>query len=149
MTSRVTHLSRWLPALLAALPVIVCLAGVALRRASPPPPEEPFPRPLIPAGAAFLSKAPGEDDRCYAHVVARVGPVSLDAATRWAAALGLPCEADADAGAACATWSTAGRKDPFWGRGEGEPDGLDTVQARLDGSTLIVDWGDYLCSGPM
>lgn len=148
-TSRLTTLYRWLPVLVAALPVVLCLLGGLLRRLSPPAPEEPFPRPLIPAGAAFLSKQRGESDQCYAHVVARVGPVSREVASQWASALDLPCAGDPDAGAGCARWSTDRREDPFWGRGAGEPDGLDTVQARLEGTTLIVDWGDYLCAGPM
>lgn len=149
MSSRATTIYRWLPAMVAALPIVTCLLAGVLHRLSPPAPSEPFPRPLIPTGAALLSKQRGESDQCYSHVVARVGPVSLEVASRWASALNLPCEDDTDAGAGCATWSTARRKDPFWGRGAGEPDGLDTVQARLEGTTLIVDWGDYLCGGPM
>ncbi|MBL8920132.1 MAG: hypothetical protein JNJ54_14800 [Myxococcaceae bacterium] len=148
-TSRATTLYRWMPVLLAALPVLLCLASGLVRRAFPPPPPEPFPRLLIPGGAAFLSKDAGESEHCYAHTVARVGPVSSDAAASWAKRLDLPCDADVDGGAPCPAWSTAHRKDRSWGHEQDEPDGLDTVQARLDGTTLVVDWGDYLCAGPL
>jgi hypothetical protein len=101
------------------------------------------PRRLVPAGAEVLRELPRREEQCYAHRtwVLRAGAAE---AQRWAGANDLPC---ADATTPCTHWSTAARKDPFWKQDDGEPQGLDTVDATLVGAELTVDWGDYTCSG--
>lgn len=106
--------------------------------------REPFPPPLLPAGTTLGSLKTAEA-HCYAHTIATLNGATQVTADAWARGLELPCTTDAKP---CTAWSTEQRKDPFWKGAFREPQGLDSVDARLEGTTLVVDWGDYLCSGP-
>ena len=136
-------LLRWLPLVMVAGVLASAGALLWLARRAPSASSPAFPPPLIPRGATLLStRTAGEP--CYAHTVATLSLVSPEVAAEWARALELPC-----AGASpCTEWSTKGRREPFWSTAFREPQGLDTVDAVLDGGVLTVDWGDYLCSGP-
>lgn len=136
-------LLRWLPLLVVAGVLASAGALAWLARRAPSAPSPAFPPPLVPSGATLVSTRTA-DEHCYAHTVATLSPVSPELVAEWARALALPC-----AGASpCTAWSTRGRRDPFWSTTFREPQGLDTVDAALDGGVLTVDWGDYLCSGP-
>ncbi len=136
----------WLVLVVVLTPLAFCGAMALVRVLAGPERVEPFPPVLVPPGGAFRSKSAGATEQCYAHEVAFIELVNADAARRWAESLDLRCSTP-DAGSSCTSWSTARRSSPFWAGQQREPNGLDTVEATLNGATLRVDWGDYLCSG--
>lgn len=136
-------LLRWLPLVVIAGPLASAGALAWLAKRAPSTSSPAFPPPLVPAGATLTSTRTA-DEHCYAHTIATFSHVSPDVVAEWARSLELPC----DGPSPCTAWSTNARSDPFWSTTFREPQGLDTVDARLDGGVLTVDWGDYLCSGP-
>jgi hypothetical protein len=117
---------------------IVLLWGVLLPSCDRGPPKR-----LVPPGAVVERELPRTTEQCFMHRtwLMRASPTKVES---WAAANDLPC---ADHSLPCTEWSTDKRTDPFWGAGSGEPNGLDKVSAKLVGTELTVEWGDYTCSG--
>jgi hypothetical protein len=134
----------WLPLVLVAA-LLLCMAGLVLLSRSHPRDRPDFPPELLPVGASSVTIADGAHDLCYLHKLATVPDAGTRDFSTWAAALDLPCIADAGE---CTAWSTDARTSPFWKRDLGDVEGLDTVTATFAGGVLTIDWGDYLCSGP-
>jgi hypothetical protein len=121
---------RLLTVVFAAMAIVACRRG---------PPER-----LVPHGAKVVRELPRYDEPCYVHRAWTLTAPS-DGVAQWVVANDLPCADDAKP---CAHWSTDARKDPFWKKAGGEPQGLDKVDATYGNGQLTVDWGDYTCSGP-
>lgn len=134
---------KWFWGIGGALVLLCCgTSYLAVRLDGEPGPRAAFPPELVPPGARVVSVSPGETDQCWAHQVALVADAG--ALDTWAKTLALPCVDDAGA---CTSWSTSARASHFWERDLGDVEGLDTLDASLDGGLLRLDWGDYLCSG--
>jgi hypothetical protein len=99
---------------------------------------------LVPPGAKVIRELPRREEQCYVHRAWTLS-ATAEATTKWAAENDLPCVDDTKP---CVHWSTEKRKDPFWKKARGEPQGLDTLDAAFGNGQLTLDWGDYTCSGP-